>query len=38
VSEAVVVGVPHALLGEEVVALVVADSGCNSEELKAFVK
>jgi long-chain acyl-CoA synthetase len=37
VREAVVVGVPHAVLGEEVAALVVAD-GCEPGELQAFVR
>jgi long-chain acyl-CoA synthetase len=37
VREAVVVGVPHPTLGEEVAALVVAE-GCASHELKAFVR
>jgi long-chain acyl-CoA synthetase len=38
VREAVVLGVPHATLGEEVAALVVADAGCDADELKAFVR
>jgi long-chain acyl-CoA synthetase len=39
VREAVVVGVPHAALGEEVVALVVpGDAGADAEEVKAFVR
>jgi len=38
VSEAAVVGVPHALLGEEVAALVVPAGACEPEELKAFVR
>jgi long-chain acyl-CoA synthetase len=38
VREAVVVGVPHATLGEEVAALVVADGRCDTDELKAFVR
>ena len=40
VSEAVVVGVPDDLLGEEVVALVVARPGqtCDPEELRAFAR
>jgi long-chain acyl-CoA synthetase len=37
VREAVVVGVPHARLGEEIAALVVAD-GCTPDELTAFVR
>jgi long-chain acyl-CoA synthetase len=37
VREAVVVGVPHPALGEEVAALVVAD-GCSADELKAFAR
>ena len=37
VREAVVVGVPHPALGEEVAALVVAD-GCTPDELTAFVR
>jgi long-chain acyl-CoA synthetase len=38
VREAVVLGVPHATLGEEVVALVVADDPCDPAELTAFVR
>jgi long-chain acyl-CoA synthetase len=39
VREAVVVGVPHPMLGEEVVALVApARPDCDAEELKAFVR
>lgn len=38
VREAVVIGVPHATLGEEVAALVVAAPGCDPDELKAFVR
>jgi long-chain acyl-CoA synthetase len=39
VREAVVVGVPHESLGEEVVALVVAGpDGCDAEALKAFAR
>lgn len=39
VREAVVVGVPHATLGEEVVAVVApADASCDAEEVKAFVR
>jgi long-chain acyl-CoA synthetase len=38
VREAVVVGVPHALLGEEVAALVVADAGCSPRAVKDFVR
>lgn len=39
VREAVVVGVPHAALGEEVVAVVVAGpGGCDAEALKAFAR
>jgi long-chain acyl-CoA synthetase len=38
VREAVVVGVPHPVLGEEVAALVVADGPCEPEELQAFVR
>jgi long-chain acyl-CoA synthetase len=37
VREAVVVGVPHPTLGEEVAAVVVAD-GCTPGELQAFVR
>jgi len=37
VREAVVLGIPHATLGEEVAALVVAD-GADPDELKAFVR
>lgn len=37
VREAVVVGVPHAAVGEEVVALVVGD-GCDGDEVKAFAR
>lgn len=37
VREALVVGVPHPTLGEEVVALVVGD-GCAPDELKAFAR
>ena len=37
VREALVVGVPHAPVGEEVVALVVAD-GCDADEVKAFAR
>jgi len=37
VHEAVVVGVPHPVLGEEVAALVVAD-GCEPGELQAFAR
>ena len=39
VREAVVVGVPHATLGEEVVAIVVpAEPGLDAEDVKAFVR
>jgi long-chain acyl-CoA synthetase len=39
VREAVVLGVPHESLGEEVVALVVAGpGGCDPEELKAYAR
>jgi long-chain acyl-CoA synthetase len=39
VREAVVVGVPHESLGEEVVAVVVAGpDGCDPEALKAFAR
>lgn len=38
VREAVVIGVPHPTLGEEVAALVVADGACEAEELQAFVR
>jgi long-chain acyl-CoA synthetase len=38
VREAVVVGVPHARLGEEVAALVVADAGCSADALRDFVR
>ena len=38
VREAVVVGVPHEILGEEVAALVVAEPTCSPEELKAFTR
>jgi len=39
VREAVVVGVPHASLGEEVVAVVVAGpGGCDPDALKAFAR
>ena len=38
VREAVVVGVPHRILGEEVAALVVADAASDPEELKAFAR
>lgn len=37
VREAVVIGVPHPALGEEVAALVVAE-GCTSDEVTAFVR
>jgi long-chain acyl-CoA synthetase len=37
VREAVVLGIPHATLGEEVAALVVAD-GADPDELKAFIR
>ncbi len=38
VREAVVVGIPHATLGEEVAAIVVADHPCDPDELKTFVR
>lgn len=38
VREVVVIGIPHATLGEEVAAVVVADRHCDPEELKAFVR
>ena len=38
VREAVVVGVPHARLGEEVVALVVADPDCSAGALRDFAR
>jgi long-chain acyl-CoA synthetase len=38
VREAVVVGVPHPLLGEEVAALVVADAGCSTGAVQDFVR
>ncbi|MGH2997718.1 MAG: class I adenylate-forming enzyme family protein, partial [Gaiellaceae bacterium] len=38
VREAVVVGVPHAPLGEEVAALVVPNGPCDPTALKAFVR
>jgi long-chain acyl-CoA synthetase len=38
VREAVVVGVPHDALGEEVAALVVPEGSCDAEELKAFAR
>jgi long-chain acyl-CoA synthetase len=38
VSEAVVVGVPHEELGEEVGALVVARGPCDADELRSFVR
>ena len=39
VREAVVVGVPHPTLGEEVAALVVpASAGCDAESLKAYAR
>jgi long-chain acyl-CoA synthetase len=38
VREGVVVGVPHATLGEEVAALVVPAPGCDPEDVKAFVR
>jgi long-chain acyl-CoA synthetase len=38
VREALVLGVPHATLGEEVAALVVTDRGCDAGELTAFVR
>ena len=38
VREAVVVGVPNARLGEEVVALVVADRGCSEDAVRDFVR
>ena len=38
VHEAIVFGVPHADLGEEVMAVVVADSDVTSEQLKAGLK
>lgn len=38
VREAVVVGVPHGLLGEEVAALVVADPGCDADRLREFTR
>jgi long-chain acyl-CoA synthetase len=38
VREAVVVGVPHARLGEEVVALVVAAPGCSADALREFAR
>ena len=38
VREAVVVGIPHPTLGEEIAALVVADDSCDVAELYAFVR
>jgi long-chain acyl-CoA synthetase len=38
VRDAVVVGVPHARLGEEVAALVVADPGCSADALREFAR
>ena len=38
VYEGVVVGVPHATLGEEVVALVVPAGSCDPEQVRAFVR
>jgi long-chain acyl-CoA synthetase len=38
VREAVVVGVPHERLGEEVAALVVADAGCSADAVRDFVR
>jgi long-chain acyl-CoA synthetase len=38
VREALVLGVPHATLGEEVAALVVTDGGCDAGELTTFVR
>jgi len=38
VREAVVVGVPHPRLGEEVAALVVAEPGCDADEVQAFAR
>jgi long-chain acyl-CoA synthetase len=38
VREAVVIGIPHATLGEEVAAVVVAIGRCDPNELKAFVR
>lgn len=38
VREAVVVGVPHPRLGEEVAALVVAEPGCGADELREFTR
>ncbi len=38
VGEAVVLGVPHASLGEEVAALVVPAGPCEPDELKAFAR
>ena len=38
VREAVVVGVPHPPLGEEVAALVVAEPGCSADDVQAFVR
>ena len=38
VREAVVVGVPHTTLGEEVAALVVLSDACDPEELKRFAR
>ena len=38
VREAVVVGVPHARLGEEVAALVVTDVGCSPDAVRDFAR
>jgi long-chain acyl-CoA synthetase len=38
VREAVVVGVPHARLGEEVAALVVTDAGCSPDAVRDFAR
>ena len=38
VREAVVLGLPHPTLGEEVAALVVSDTPCDPGELKTFVR
>jgi len=38
VREAVVVGVPHPRLGEEVAALVVTDPGCSADAVRDFVR
>ena len=38
VREALVIGIPHPTLGEEVAAIVVADHPCDPDELKTFVR